>query len=42
MKEKKLRVEDALHATGRPVERGILPGGALALLRASSGSTRIK
>jgi chaperonin GroEL len=36
LKEKKDRVEDALHATQAAVEEGILPGGGLALLRASS------
>ena len=36
MKEKKARVEDALHATREAVEEGILPGGGVALLRASS------
>ena len=36
MKEKKARVEDALHATRAAVEEGILPGGGVALLRASS------
>ena len=36
MKEKKARVEDALHATLAAVEEGILPGGGVALLRASS------
>jgi chaperonin GroEL len=36
MKEKKARVEDALHATRAAVEDGILPGGGVALLRASS------
>ena len=34
MKEKKARVEDALHATRAAVEEGILPGGGVALLRA--------
>jgi chaperonin GroEL len=33
MKEKKARVEDALHATRAAVEEGILPGGGVALLR---------
>ncbi len=37
MKEKKARVEDALHATRAAVEEGILPGGGVALLRAASG-----
>ena len=36
MKEKKARVEDALHATRAAVAEGILPGGGVALLRASS------
>jgi len=36
MKEKKARVEDALHATRAAVEQGILPGGGVALLRASN------
>jgi chaperonin GroEL len=35
MKEKKARVEDALHATRAAVEEGILPGGGVALLRVS-------
>jgi len=35
MKEKKARVEDALHATRAAVEEGILPGGGVSLLRAS-------
>ena len=36
MKEKKARVEDALHATRAAVEEGIVPGGGVALLRAQS------
>jgi chaperonin GroEL len=36
MKEKKARVEDALHATRAAVEEGILPGGGVALLRGSA------
>jgi chaperonin GroEL len=36
MKEKKARVEDALHATRAAVEDGILPGGGVALLRAAA------
>ena len=36
MKEKKARVEDALHATHAAVEEGILPGGGVALIRARS------
>jgi len=39
MKEKKARVEDALHATRAAVEEGILPGGGVALLRASGSVT---
>lgn len=37
IKERKARVEDALHATRAAVSEGILPGGGVALLRASSG-----
>ncbi len=37
MKEKKARVEDALYATRAAVEEGVLPGGGVALLRASTG-----
>jgi chaperonin GroEL (HSP60 family) len=40
MKEKKARVEDALHATRAAVEEGIVPGGGVALLRASEGARR--
>jgi chaperonin GroEL len=36
MKEKKARVEDALHATRAAVEEGIVAGGGVALLRATS------
>ena len=36
MKEKKARVEDALHATRAAVEEGIVPGGGVALLRSAS------
>ena len=36
MKEKKARVEDALNATRAAVEEGIVPGGGVALLRAST------
>jgi chaperonin GroEL len=39
MKEKKARVEDALHATRAAVSEGILPGGGVALLRASKSVT---
>jgi hypothetical protein len=37
MKERKARVEDAMHATKAAVEEGIVPGGGVALLRASKG-----
>jgi chaperonin GroEL len=37
MKEKKARVEDALHATRAAVEEGVVPGGGVALIRASAG-----
>jgi len=39
MKEKKARVEDALHATRAAVEEGIVPGGGVALLRARNAIT---
>jgi len=42
MKEKKARVEDALHATRAAVEEGIVPGGGVALLRASKALTGFK
>jgi chaperonin GroEL len=42
MKEKKARVEDALHATRAAVEEGIVPGGGVALLRASKKLTTLK
>jgi chaperonin GroEL len=42
MKEKKARVEDALHATRAAVEEGIVPGGGVALLRAQSVLDRVK
>ncbi len=42
LKERKDRVEDALHATQAAVEEGILPGGGLALLRASSKIETLK
>jgi len=43
MKEKKARVEDALHATRAAVEEGIVPGGGVALIRASAnlGNLRV-
>ncbi len=37
MKEKKARVEDAMHATRAAVQEGILPGGGVALMRAAEG-----
>jgi chaperonin GroEL len=42
MKEKKARVEDALHATRAAVEEGIVPGGGVALLRASKALQGVK
>ena len=42
MKEKKARVEDALHATRAAVEEGIVPGGGVALLRAQKALENIK
>jgi chaperonin GroEL len=42
MKEKKARVEDALHATRAAVEEGILPGGGTAYIRASSALEKLK
>ena len=42
MKEKKARVEDALHATRAAVEEGIVPGGGVALLRAQSVLVKVK
>jgi chaperonin GroEL len=42
MKEKKARVEDALHATKAAVEEGIVPGGGVALLRCLSGLEKLK
>ena len=42
MKEKKARVEDALHATRAAVEGGILPGGGIALLRSQSVVDKLK
>src|SRR6266446_331213 len=42
MKEKKARVEDALNATRAAVEEGIVPGGGVALLRASGGLDTLK
>ncbi|MFH1227791.1 MAG: chaperonin GroEL [Planctomycetota bacterium] len=42
MKEKKARIEDALHATKAAVEEGILPGGGVALLRTLAALDKIK
>ncbi|HHH4678397.1 TPA: chaperonin GroEL [Klebsiella pneumoniae] len=42
MKEKKARVEDALHATRAAVEEGIVPGGGVALIRAKAAIAGIK
>ncbi|MFP3873193.1 MAG: chaperonin GroEL [Thiohalophilus sp.] len=42
MKEKKARVEDALHATRAAVEEGVVPGGGVALLRARTGIDSLK
>jgi hypothetical protein len=42
MKEKKGRVEDAMHATRAAVEEGIVPGGGVALLRASRVLTKLR
>jgi chaperonin GroEL len=42
MKEKKARVEDAMHATKAAVEEGIVPGGGVALIRASRALKKLK
>ncbi len=42
MKEKKARVEDAMHATRAAVEEGIVPGGGVALARCASSLEKIK
>lgn len=42
MKEKKARVEDALHATRAAVEEGVVPGGGVALIRALSALQNLK
>ncbi|MDE2117874.1 MAG: chaperonin GroEL [Betaproteobacteria bacterium] len=42
MKEKKTRIEDALHATRAAVEEGILPGGGVALLRARAAMAALR
>ncbi len=41
MKEKKIRIEDAMHATRAAVEEGILPGGGVALLRARAAISEL-
>jgi chaperonin GroEL len=42
MKEKKARVEDALHATRAAVEEGVVPGGGVALIRSLAGLAKLK
>ncbi|MFP4015114.1 MAG: chaperonin GroEL [Chitinispirillaceae bacterium] len=42
MKEKKARVEDALHATRAAVEEGVVPGGGVALIRAAAALDNVK
>ena len=42
MKEKKARVEDALHATRAAVEEGVVPGGGVALIRARAAVAKVK
>ena len=42
MKEKKARVEDALHATRAAVEEGVVPGGGVALIRAQKALDKLK
>ncbi len=42
MKEKKARVEDALHSTRAAVEEGVVPGGGVALVRARSALEKVK
>jgi chaperonin GroEL len=42
MKEKKARVEDALHATRAAIEEGVVPGGGVALIRASKALESLK
>jgi chaperonin GroEL len=42
MKEKKARVEDALHATRAAVEEGVVPGGGVALIRAKASLDGLK
>ena len=42
LKEKKARVEDAMHATKAAVEEGIVPGGGVALLRSKNVLEKMK
>ncbi len=42
MKEKKARVEDALHATRAAVEEGVVPGGGVALIRAQKALEKVE
>jgi chaperonin GroEL len=42
MKEKKARVEDALHSTRAAVEEGVVPGGGVALIRAIKVTSQVK
>jgi chaperonin GroEL len=42
MKEKKARVEDAMHATRAAVEEGVVPGGGVALIRAQASLDKLK
>jgi chaperonin GroEL len=42
MKEKKARVEDAMHATRAAVEEGVVPGGGVALVRSSAGLDKLQ
>jgi len=42
MKEKKARVEDALHATRAAVEEGVVPGGGVALIRATKALEKLE
>ncbi|MCI0518139.1 MAG: chaperonin GroEL [Woeseiaceae bacterium] len=42
MKEKKARVEDALHATRAAVEEGVVPGGGVAFIRAAAATHKLK
>src|SRR5437016_6478149 len=42
MKEKKARVEDALHATRAAIEEGVVPGGGVALIRALKALDKLR